>query len=95
MRRFTRTPAGVALAATMVAGTAGWASGSTQRAVTGPPPGNASWRADEVLGRRPLVVGNLDGAPLELRYRADARAWVSRTNSDKKGGSSFLRHEYT
>ena len=105
MRRFTRTLAGVALAATMVAGTAGWASGSTQRAVTGPPPGSASWRADGVLGRQlpdparatpgqvrtffreldaaerqellerhPLVVGNLDGAPLELRYRANARA---------------------
>ncbi|MFE9725265.1 alpha/beta hydrolase [Streptomyces sp. NPDC005794] len=105
MRRFTRTLAAVALAATMVAGTAGWASGNTQRAVTGPPPGSASWSADGVLGRElpdparatpeqvqrffrglgaaeqqvllerhPSVVGNLDGAPLELRYRANARA---------------------
>ncbi|MFJ8857001.1 alpha/beta hydrolase [Streptomyces sp. NPDC102451] len=105
MRRFTRTLAAVALAATVVAGTAGWASGNTQRAVTGPPPGSASWRADGVLGRElpdpgratpgqvreffrelsttdrqlllerhPSVVGNLDGAPLELRYRANARA---------------------
>ncbi|WP_327329226.1 alpha/beta hydrolase family protein [Streptomyces sp. NBC_01208] len=105
MRRFARTLAAVALAATVVAGTAGWASGTTQRAVTGPPPGSASWRADRVLGRElpdpgsatsgqvslffaglsdreqqlllerhPSVVGNLDGAPLELRYRANARA---------------------
>ncbi|MFJ2291849.1 alpha/beta hydrolase [Streptomyces sp. NPDC087894] len=105
MRRFARTLAAVALAGTVVAGTAGWASGNTQRAVTGPPPGSASWRADGVLGRElpdpgratpdqvrdffrglsaadqhallerhPSVVGNLDGAPLELRYRANARA---------------------
>ncbi|KPC84681.1 MULTISPECIES: alpha/beta hydrolase [Streptomyces] len=105
MRRFTRTLAAVALATTVVAGTAGWASGGTQRAVTGPPPGSTAWRADGVLGRElpdparaspqqvhaffrglsaaekqellerhPLVVGNLDGAPLELRYRANARA---------------------
>ncbi|MFE4449890.1 alpha/beta hydrolase [Streptomyces sp. NPDC056796] len=105
MRRFARTLAAVALAAAGVAGTAGWASGTTQRAVTGPPPGSASWRADGVLGRtlpdpggatphqvrvffaglgdgerqvllerHPSVVGNLDGAPLELRYRANARA---------------------
>ncbi|MEU9062938.1 alpha/beta hydrolase [Streptomyces sp. NPDC048430] len=105
MRRFARTLAAVALATTVVAGTAGWASGNTQRAVTGPPPGSASWRADGVLGRElpdpgratpdhvraffrglsaaeqqvllerhPSVVGNLDGAPLELRYRANALA---------------------
>ncbi|MFJ8884178.1 alpha/beta hydrolase [Streptomyces sp. NPDC102402] len=105
MRRFTRTLAAVALTAAMVAGTAGWASGNTQRAVTGPPPGSASWRADGTLGRElpdpgratpaevgeffrglnaaerqellerhPSVVGNLDGVPLELRYRANARA---------------------
>ncbi|MFG2426785.1 alpha/beta hydrolase [Streptomyces sp. NPDC048590] len=103
MGRFTRTLTAVALAATVVAGTAGWASGSTQRAVTGPPPGTAAWRADTALGRtlpdprdatpaqvsrffgelteperqelverHPLVVGNLDGAPLELRYRANS-----------------------
>ncbi|MBM7438753.1 alpha/beta hydrolase [Streptomyces sp. HB132] len=105
MRRFTRTLAAVALAMTAAAGTVGWASGGTQRAVTGPPPGSSSWRADGVLGRElpdpahatpeqvgsffgglsapeqqlllerhPLVVGNLDGAPLELRYRANASA---------------------
>ncbi|MFI8005927.1 alpha/beta hydrolase [Streptomyces sp. NPDC086010] len=103
MRRFARTLAAVAVAATVVAGTAGWASGTTQRAVTGPPPGSASWRADGALGRQlpdpvsatpgqvaaffaglsgrerqlllerhPSVVGNLDGTPLELRYRANA-----------------------
>lgn len=105
MRRFTRTLAAVALATTVVAGTAGWASGNTQRAVTGPPPGSASWRDDGMLGRQlpdpgsaspaqvhrffgglsasaqqellerhPSVVGNLDGVPLELRYRANSRA---------------------
>ncbi|WP_329036992.1 alpha/beta hydrolase family protein [Streptomyces sp. NBC_00178] len=105
MRRFARTLAAVALAATVVAGTAGWASGTGQRAVTGPPPGSASWRADGALGRQlpdpgsaapddvalffaglgdrerqlllerhPSVVGNLDGTPLELRYRANALA---------------------
>ncbi|MFH9467237.1 alpha/beta hydrolase [Streptomyces clavifer] len=105
MSRFTRTLAAVALAVTAATGTVGWASGSSQRAVTGPPPGSAAWRADGVLGRElpdpahatpehvhsffegltaserqallerhPLVVGNLDGAPLELRYRANAHA---------------------
>ncbi|MEU1090958.1 alpha/beta hydrolase [Streptomyces sp. NPDC005576] len=102
MRRYARTLVAVALATTVAAGTAGWASGSTQRAVSGPPPGSASWRADDVRGRalpdpasaspaqmaaffaalsreeqqalvvrHPSVVGNLDGAPLELRYRAN------------------------
>ncbi|MER5550921.1 alpha/beta hydrolase [Streptomyces sp. NPDC002793] len=105
MRRFTRTLAAVALATTVVAGNVGWASGSARTAVTGPPPGSASWRADESTGRElpdpgratpgqvrsffrglgaaeqrellerhPSVVGNLDGVPLELRYRANARA---------------------
>ncbi|MFE3514044.1 alpha/beta hydrolase [Streptomyces sp. NPDC059166] len=105
MGRFTRTLTAVALAATVVAGTAGWASGNTQRAVTGPPPGTAAWRSDTSLGRalpepgratpsqvrrffdeltdaerqelaerHPLVTGNLDGVPLELRYRANSLA---------------------
>ncbi|MGW0855835.1 alpha/beta hydrolase [Streptomyces sp. NPDC002690] len=51
MRRYARTLVAVALAATVAAGTAGWASGSGQVAVSGPPPGSASWRADEVRGR--------------------------------------------
>lgn len=94
-----------ALAVTAVAGTAGWAVGHEQPAVTGPPPGAAAWRADASLGRplpdpataspaavarffdrlspaeqrtlaarHPLVVGNLDGAPVQLRYAANARA---------------------
>ncbi|MEV7520138.1 alpha/beta hydrolase [Streptomyces sp. NPDC091371] len=102
MRRFGRTLVTAALAVTVVAGTAGWASGDSQRAVTGPPPGVAAWRADAVSGRalpdpagatprevarffaglddaarrelvrsHPLVVGNLDGAPLALRYEAN------------------------
>ncbi|MGW1814452.1 alpha/beta hydrolase [Streptomyces sp. NPDC002125] len=105
MRRYARTMAALALATAVVTGTAGWASGNTERAVTGPPPGSAAWRADGVLGRalpdparatpeqvrrffaglnstqqqellerHPSVVGNLDGAPLELRYRANSLA---------------------
>ncbi len=102
MRRFGRTMVTAALAVAVVGGTAGWASGDSQRAVTGPPPGTAAWRADAVSGRalpdpatatphevarffagldeaahrelvrsHPLVVGNLDGAPLPLRYAAN------------------------
>lgn len=105
MRRYARTLVAVALATTVVSGTAGWASGNAQQALTGPPPGTAAWRSDHVLGqelpdpardtpaevarffaglserdeqslvaRHPLVVGNLDGAPVELRYRANALA---------------------
>ncbi|MFF2408159.1 alpha/beta hydrolase [Streptomyces sp. NPDC058092] len=105
MRRYARTLVAVALATTMVAGTAGWASGNAQQALTGPPPGTAAWRADHALGRQlpdpertapaevsrffrgltatqqqalvvrhSLVVGNLDGVPVELRYRANARS---------------------
>ncbi|MEV6420665.1 alpha/beta hydrolase [Streptomyces sp. NPDC051662] len=105
MRRFRRALVAAALATTMVGGTAGWASGTSQRAVTGPPVGSAAWRADDSLGRalpdpasatpgqvarffatltpgqsqrlvrrHPLVVGNLDGAPVALRYEANSRA---------------------
>lgn len=105
MRRFARTLVTAALAATVVAGTAGWASADAQTAVTGPPPGAAAWRADTVSGQplpdparatpsevarffagldgsrardlvraHPLVVGNLDGAPLPLRYEANRLA---------------------
>ncbi|KOG45785.1 hypothetical protein ADK75_29565 [Streptomyces virginiae] len=102
MRRFGRTLVAAALAVTVVGGSAGWASGDSQTAVTGPPPGTAAWRADTSAGRslpdpatatplevaaffaglddaarrdlvraHPLVVGNLDGAPLPLRYEAN------------------------
>ncbi|OEJ34878.1 alpha/beta hydrolase [Streptomyces subrutilus] len=105
MRRFGRTMATAALAVAVVGGTAGWASGDSQRVVTGPPPGTAAWRAETVSGRalpdpatatphevtrffagldeaarrelvrsHPLVVGNLDGAPLPLRYEANRLA---------------------
>ncbi|SCE18566.1 alpha/beta hydrolase [Streptomyces sp. DvalAA-19] len=105
MRRYARTVAALALATSVVTGTAGWVSGDAQQALTGPPPGSASWRSDRTLGtelpdperstpaevaaffaglgdrerqlllvRHPSVVGNLDGAPLELRYRANALA---------------------
>ncbi|MFJ3173994.1 alpha/beta hydrolase [Streptomyces roseus] len=105
MRRFGRTLTTAALAAAVVGGSAGWASGDSQRAVTGPPPGTAAWRADTASGRplpdpadaspqdvarffaalddaerrelvreHPLVVGNLDGAPVTLRYEANRLA---------------------
>ncbi|MFD3738553.1 alpha/beta hydrolase [Streptomyces sp. NPDC058629] len=105
MRRYARTVVAFALATSVVTGTAGWVSGDAQQALTGPPPGTASWRADRALGaelpdperaapaevaaffdglsarerqllllRHPSVVGNLDGAPLELRYRANSLA---------------------
>lgn len=51
MRRFARTMVAAALAVAVVGGTAGWASGGTQRVVSGPPPGTAAWRADAVSGR--------------------------------------------
>lgn len=103
MRRCRRTLVAVAFATTVVAGTAGWASGNSQQPVTGPPPGSAAWTADTSLGRslpdpgsatpaqvaaffgsldvrerqallrrHPLVVGNLDGVPVALRYQANA-----------------------
>ncbi|MFF4445076.1 alpha/beta hydrolase [Streptomyces sp. NPDC001502] len=102
MRRFGRTMVTAALAVTLVGGTAGWASGDSQAAVTGPPPGTAAWLAGTASGRplpdpataaprevaaffaglddaarqellrsHPLVVGNLEGAPLPLRYEAN------------------------
>ncbi|WP_405435619.1 alpha/beta hydrolase family protein [Streptomyces avidinii] len=102
MRRFGRTLVTAALAVAVVGGSAGWASGDSQAAVTGPPPGTAAWRADIAAGRslpdpatatphevaaffaglndtarrelvrsHPLVVGNLEGAPLPLRYEAN------------------------
>ncbi|MFD7321098.1 alpha/beta hydrolase [Streptomyces sp. NPDC059875] len=99
MRRYTRTLIAAALTTTVVAGTAGWASGSGQQAVTGAPVGTAAWRADglpdpagmkpsqvaaffrdltpgrqqQLVREHPSVVGNLDGAPLRLRYEANAR----------------------
>ncbi|MEU2111780.1 alpha/beta hydrolase [Streptomyces sp. NPDC019507] len=104
MRRFRRTLVAAAVAAAVVTATAGWASGTAQTPVTGPPPGTEEWRADRSLGhalpdpgsaspaevaaffadltprrrellaaRHPSVVGNLDGAPAALRYRANAR----------------------
>ncbi|MBT2480811.1 alpha/beta hydrolase [Streptomyces sp. ISL-94] len=51
MRRFGRTMATAALALAVVGGTAGWAAGDSERAVTGPPPGTAAWRADTASGR--------------------------------------------
>ncbi|RII17311.1 hypothetical protein DSC45_14205 [Streptomyces sp. YIM 130001] len=103
--RYLRTLLAAALTTTVVAGTAGWAVGSEQVAVTGPVPGTAEWRADSgpdgplpdpanaspaevarffralpagharaLAERHALVVGNLDGAPAELRYTANAAA---------------------
>ncbi|MFF1684805.1 MULTISPECIES: alpha/beta hydrolase [unclassified Streptomyces] len=104
-QRGRRTLVAAALTTTVVAGTTGWAVGSEQSPLTGPPPGAASWRADHTLGvglpdpataspaqvaaffrglddaerqeliaRHPTVVGNLDGAPADLRYEANTRA---------------------
>ncbi|MFC8824469.1 alpha/beta hydrolase [Streptomyces sp. NPDC057137] len=101
MRRYRRTLVAAALMATLVSGTAGWAAGSGQRPVGGPPPGTAAWRHDgslpdpesatptqvaaffrtlsaerqrELAERHSGVVGNLDGAPVQLRYRANRLA---------------------
>ncbi|MFE7315533.1 alpha/beta hydrolase [Streptomyces sp. NPDC057555] len=105
VRRSRRTLTAAVLALAVVTGTGGWAAGAAQRAVTGPAPGAAAWRADRMLGvrlpdpahaspaevarffagltdaqrqalaaRHPLTVGNLDGAPLALRYAANSRA---------------------
>lgn len=120
MRRFGRTLVTAALAVTLVGGTAGWASGDSQTAVTGPPPGTDAWQADTVSGRslpdpattaprevaaffaglddaarhrllrsHPLVVGNLEGAPLPLRYEAN-RIAVAATG-EARYASSPLR----
>nr|WP_105971750.1 alpha/beta hydrolase [Streptomyces geranii] len=105
MKRLRRRLVVCALVLATIAGTAGWAAGDVQTAVTGPPPGTAAWAADRTLGSRlpdpqstppariarffttltparrttlaahhPLIVGDLDGAPPELRYEANARA---------------------
>lgn len=120
MRRYRRTLVAVAFTTTVVAGTAGWASGSAQHPVTGPPPGSAAWAADTSLGRalpdpaaatpaevaaffaslgdrerqnlvrrHPLVVGNLDGVPVPLRYEANARN-VRGTSYERPGGRRIL-----
>ncbi|MEB8343666.1 alpha/beta hydrolase [Streptomyces endophyticus] len=115
-QRGRRAVAAAALTAIAVSGTAGWASGQEQHPFTGPPPGTASWRADDSLGRglpdpataepsrvasffrglsgaeqrdlavrHPSVVGNLDGAPIALRYEANAlslRAEQARARAD-------------
>lgn len=104
-RRLRRALLAAVLACVTVAGTAGATFGTEQEPVTGPPPGAADWRADQVLGRplpdpataspgrvaaffdgltasqratlarrHPLTVGNLDGAPTALRYRANRLA---------------------
>ncbi|MER5728174.1 alpha/beta hydrolase [Streptomyces sp. NPDC002138] len=46
MRRLGRTLVAAVLTVTVITGTAGWASADTQRAVTGPLPGTAAWRAE-------------------------------------------------
>ncbi|MER7534759.1 alpha/beta hydrolase [Streptomyces sp. NPDC097704] len=114
MRRFTRTLITAAAVTGVIAGTAGWASGSTQEAVTGAPVGTAGWRAaglpdpermgpaevarffdglspvrrEELARTYPTVVGNLDGAPLELRYEANARS-----THGEFGGARVLAHD--
>ncbi|WP_031004822.1 alpha/beta hydrolase [Streptomyces sp. NRRL F-5727] len=100
MGRITRSLVTAVMVTAVVAGTAGWASGTAQQPVTGPPAGTAEWRAaglpdpermdpagvarffaglgpeerERLVREHPTVVGNLDGAPLELRYAANARS---------------------
>ncbi|QUI31558.1 hypothetical protein H9W91_12340 [Streptomyces alfalfae] len=50
--RSKRALVAVALTTTAVTGTAGWAVGSEQQPLTGPPPGTSSWRADHPWGLR-------------------------------------------
>ncbi|MHB9753976.1 alpha/beta hydrolase [Streptomyces sp. BYX5S] len=117
-QRGRRAVATAVLTAIAVSGTVGWASGQEQRPLTGPPPGTASWRADdsldgplpdpaeatpaqvasffrglsgaeqrELVARHPSVVGNLDGAPIALRYEANAlalRAELARARTEAK-----------
>ncbi|MFJ5142536.1 alpha/beta hydrolase [Streptomyces sp. NPDC088707] len=114
MRRISRTLITAALVTAVVGGTAGWASGDSQEAVTGAPVGTAEWRAAglpdpertdpagvarffaglspvrqrELARTHPTVVGNLDGAPLELRYEANAR-----TTHGAFGEARVLAHD--
>ncbi|MFI9306491.1 alpha/beta hydrolase [Streptomyces triculaminicus] len=109
MRRFKRTLVAAAVATTVMAGTAGWAVGDEQTALTGPPAGAAAWRADhslpdpeaapediarffaalpearrnELAARHPLVVGNLDGAPVALRYEANRLALTAERDRER------------
>ncbi|MFE1268451.1 alpha/beta hydrolase [Streptomyces sp. NPDC058758] len=114
MRRITRILVTAVMVTAAVAGTAGWASGTAQEPVTGPPPGTAEWRAEglpdpartdpagiarffaglgpaerrRLVREHPTVVGNLDGAPLELRYAAN-----SRTAEGRYPGAQVLAHD--
>ncbi|GEB58950.1 alpha/beta hydrolase [Streptomyces gardneri] len=114
MRRIARTLTTVAVVAAVIAGTAGWASGDAQEAVTGAPVGTGAWRdaglpdpermgpagtarfftglapvrQRELARTHPTVVGNLDGAPLALRYEANERATHGRF-----AGARVLAHD--
>ncbi|MDV9187923.1 alpha/beta hydrolase [Streptomyces sp. SR27] len=114
MRRISRTLITAALVTAVIGGTAGFAAGDSQEAVTGAPAGTAEWRAAglpdpermdpagvarffagldparrrELARTHPTVVGNLDGAPLELRYEANARA-----TRGQFGGARVLAHD--
>ncbi|WP_426403512.1 alpha/beta hydrolase [Streptomyces sp. R-07] len=114
MRRISRTLITAAAVTAVIAGTAGWASGSSQEALTGAPVGTGAWRAaglpdpermdpaevarffaglspvrkEELARTYPTVVGNLDGAPLELRYEAN-----DRSTQGEFGGGRVLAHD--
>lgn len=64
MRRYTRTLMAAALATTVVAGTVGWASGTAQQAMSGPPPGTSAWQADTSLGR--TLPDPFEASPAEV-----------------------------
>ncbi|MEU9955097.1 alpha/beta hydrolase [Streptomyces sp. NPDC050982] len=105
MRRFRKALTTAVLTTLLVGSTAGWASESSEGALSGPLPGTAAWLADDSLDKElpdpgtatpsevavffagltdtqqqrlvadhPTVVGNLDGAPVNLRYEANAFA---------------------
>ncbi|MDT0319967.1 alpha/beta hydrolase [Streptomyces millisiae] len=44
----------------------------------------------ELAARHPLTVGNLDGAPVELRYEANARAWEDFFGTAPERGRQLL-----
>lgn len=57
--RIGRTVVAAVLSATVVAGTAGWASGSAQEPVTGAPVGTAAWRADGLPDPERMTPGQV------------------------------------
>lgn len=122
MRRFKQALTTAVLTALLVGSTAGWASESTESALSVPLPGTAAWLADDSLGKElpdptaatvsevavffadltdtqqrrlvedhPIVVGNLDGVPVSLRYEANAPAGDQVLAYDPRGRGLIVR----